>query len=169
MRTLRDINTHILVMSESTWVDTDGKEHKFNISTWKEDLKGLTGETSSLKTKTYYNADSKPKHWLWWCRWDPPKSIEYRTAKTTLPASAVSVDTDPYWPEGFEPDVEGHFIHGDLILMKRPYVDHLKDEIAKIKRSKGSAKAKMDEFNEMTKREGAGLSGKAKDDIGSVI
>lgn len=58
---------------------------------------------------------------------------------------------------------------GDLVLMKRKYVEHLKDEVARIKRSRGNAKALMDEFNELTKREGAALTGKAKEDVGSEI
>lgn len=169
MRSLRDINTHILDMSKSTWIDAEGVEREFDTKTWNKDIHVIIDNDLELKTKTYYNPNAKPKNWLWWCRWDPPRSIEYKTAKNTLPASAVSVDHDPYWPEGFEPSAQGFFIHGNLILMKRPYINHLKDEISRIKRSKGSAKAKMDEFNELVEREGAGLKGKAKEDLGSQI
>ena len=169
MRTLRDINQHILDMEKSTWVDADGKERKFDPATWKDDLKDIVEQKASLKTKTYYNPNGKPKEWLWWCRWNPPVNIAFQTAKVTLPAKPVTVDRDPYWPEGFEPNTEGYYIHGDLVLMKRPYVDHLKDEIAKVKRGKGGAKALMEEFRELTAREGVGLKGNEAEQIGSDI
>lgn len=169
MRTLRDINSHILDMSKSTWVDAKDVEHTFNTKTWNHDIKGLISGASTLKTKTYYNPNGKPDHWIWWVRYNPPKYMEFQTAKVTLPATAVSIDTDPYWPEGLVPDAEGYFVFGDLILMKRKYVDHLRDEVERIKRSRGGAKAAMDEFNELAKREGVAISGKAKEDVGSAI
>jgi len=169
MRTLTDINSHVLDMSKSTWVDAKDVEHTFNAKTWNKDIKGLVDETSTLKTKTYRDLSAGPDYVMWWVRYDAPNYREYQTARVTLPATAVSIDTDPFWPEGFEPDVNGHFVFGDLILMKRKYVDYLRDEVARLKRSKGSAKAAMDEFNESTKREGAALSGKAKEDVGSAI
>ena len=167
MRTLRDINEHILDMSKSTWVDEGGAEHAFDPATWKKDLEDIIAEKSQLKTKTYYKPGSKPKDYIWWCRWNPPNNIEFRTARDTLPARAVCVDRDPYWPEGFAPDAgHGYFLHGDLVLMKRPYVEHLKDEIAKVKRSQGSAKALVDEFEEMTRREGMELKDEDKKRLG---
>ena len=136
MRTLRDINSHILDMAKSTWVDAAGVEHTFDAKTWKDDIKGLISGASTLKTKTYYDPNAKPDHWIWWVRYNAPRYLEFQTAKVTLPATAVSVDTDPYWPEGFEVDPSGYFVFGDLVLMKRKYVDHLKDEVARIKRSR---------------------------------
>ncbi len=169
MRSLRDINAHILDMSKSTWEDETGAEKSLDVATWNKDVRVILEKDLQLKTKVYYDAHSKPKHWLWWCRWDPPKNIEYKTAKNTLPASAVTVDRDPYWPEGMEPSAQGFFIHGDLILMKRPYVDHLKDEISRLKRSKVGAKSAMDEFKELAKREGAGLTDQEQEALGSQI
>lgn len=168
MRSLRDINSHILDMSQSTWVDEEGKERSFDEKTWNKDIKAIIAGDLELKTKTYYRSNSKPKFLLWWCRWNPPGNIEYRTAKNTLPASAVSIDHDPFWPEGFEPSAQGFFLHGDLILMKRPYIDHLKDEIARIKRSKGSKDAMLAEFEELTKREGVGLKDGDRKGLGDV-
>lgn len=169
MRSLRDINRQILDMTKSTWTDASGREHQFDQKTWKSDMQEIIEQRATLTTKTYYDPNSKPKEWLWWCRWDPPRNREFQAAKVTLPAKPVIVDRDPYWPEGFEADASGYFIHGDLVLMKRPYIDHLKDEIAKVKRSKGSAKALMEEFRELAAREGVGLTGQAAEDLGSTI
>jgi len=166
MRTLRDINSHILDMSKSTFVGADGKEKTFNAATWKQDLEDLLAEKATLKSKTYYNPGSKPKEWLWWCRWNPPANLEFRTARDTLPARAVSVDRDPYWPEGFAASNEGYFLHGDLVLMKRPYKEHLQDEITKAKMSKGATKALQEEYEEMTKREGMGLTDEDRKRLG---
>jgi len=169
MRTLRDINSHILDMSKSTWVDADGKERSFDPATWKKDLDDILNQKATLATKTYYDPNTNKKDRLWWVRWDPPKCREFQTAKVALPAKPVTVDRDPYWPEGFEYDTNGYFIHGDLVLMKRPYIDHLKDEIEKVKRSQGSAKALMDEFRDVAKEAGVALTGKAAEDLGSEI
>ena len=157
MRTLRDINSHILDMSKSSWVDEAGKEHTFDPATWRQDLDGIIAQKSTVTKKVYYDPGSKPKEWLWWVRYDPPKCREFQIAKVSLPAKPVTVDRDPYWPEGFEYDTSGYFIHGDLILMKRPYTDQLKDEIAKVKQSQGSTKALQNEFDEMTRRAGGEL------------
>jgi len=167
MRTLRDINSHILDMSKSTWVDESGAEKTFDPKTWKADLEDIVSQKSSLTKRTYYDPNSKPKHWLWWVRWDPPRCREFQVAKVSLPASPVTVDRDPYWPEGFEVDASGYFIHGDLVLMKRPYIDHLKEEIEKVKRGQGATKALQDEFDELTKREGVALDEKTKDSLRS--
>lgn len=166
MRTLRDINSHILDMSKSTWVDAAGKERTFDPATWKKDLQEIVDQKATLKTKTYYNPSTNKKDRLWWVRWDPPRYREFQTAKVSLPASPVSVDRDPYWPEGFEAEnASGYFVHGDLVLMKRPYVDHLKEEIEKVKRGKGATKALQDEFEEMTKREGVELDERTKESL----
>lgn len=169
MRTLRDINEHILDMRKSTWVDESGADKTFDAKTWNKDIVGLSNGASTLKTKTYIKMDAGPDYYIWWCKYTAPGYREYQTARVTLPATAVSIDTDPYWPEGFEPDVKGNFVFGDLILMKRKYVDHLKDEIAKVKRSQGSAGALMKEYEELAKREGMSLDEKTKGDLGSTL
>jgi len=165
MRTLRDINSHILDMSKSAWTDAAGKARTFDPATWKQDLKELLDQKATLTKKTYYDPNSKPKEWLWWVRWDPPSCREFQVARVSLPAQPVIVDRDPYWPEGFDYDASGYFIHGDLVLMKRPYVDHLKEEIEKVKRGKGATKALQDEFEEMTKREGVELDERTKESL----
>jgi hypothetical protein len=152
-------------MRKSTWVDAEGKERKFDQKTWSKDVKELAEGTAVLKDRTYIKPDSGPDHYIWWCRYNAPNYLEYRTAMNTLPARAVSVDTDPYYPEGFEVDANGHFVFGDLILMKRKYADYLKDEIAKVKRSRGSSKALMAEYEELTKSEGVELPQQTADGL----
>ncbi len=165
MRTLRDINSHILDMSKSTWVDAAGKEKTFDAKTWKQDLDEIVNQKATITKKVYYDPNAKPKEWLWWVHWSPPLCRDFNMARVSLPAQAVTVDRDPYWPEGFTPDASGYFIHGDLVLMKRPYTDHLKEEIDKVKRGKGATKALQDEFEEMTKREGVALDERTKETL----
>lgn len=165
MRTLRDINSHILDMSKSTWVDSAGKERTFDPATWKKDLEELVDQKATLKSRTYYDPNAQPREWLWWVRYDPPSCREFNIAKHSLPASPVIVDRDPYWPEGFNADTNGYFIYGDLVLMKRPYADHLKDEIQKVKMSKGSTKALQAEFEATAAAEGAGLKDSDKEGL----
>lgn len=169
MRTLRDINSHILDMSKSTWVDAAGKERTFDPKTWKQDLADIVEQKATLKTKSYYNPNTNKKDRLWWVRWDPPRCREFNVAKVSLPASPVTADRDPYWPEGFTPESNGYFIHGDLVLMKRPYVDHLKEEIEKVKRGKGATQALQDEFEEMTKREKCELDERTKESLNKEL
>lgn len=71
MRTLRDINSHILDMSKSTWVDASGAEKTFDAKTWKDDIKGLVSGAATLKTKKYIKPDAGPDYYIWWVRYDP--------------------------------------------------------------------------------------------------
>ena len=96
------------------------------------------------------------KHSDWWFRWaeNSPKRI-------SILMSTKGYDfvhkTDDIVPLGMPTDAEGHYIFGDLVLMKRPLESYLMEQQARMNRGKGKPKAILDKFRSDSKKSGVNL------------
>jgi len=106
---------------------------------------------------------SRPDIHLYWERYDPRNNyLELREAKYRFGNSGyvpVEMDTDPYWPEPLAPDVNGHYVFGDLILVKCRLLDYLQDKKErKMIDAQQTGQKKLDKLQADMEREGASIS-----------
>lgn len=104
----------------------------------------------------------RPDIHLYWERYDPRNNyLELRDAKYRFGNSGyIPVEMeDPYWPEPLAPDVNGHYVFGDLILVKCKLVDYLRDKLERKKiDEQQTGQKKLDKLQADMDREGAGVS-----------
>ena len=105
----------------------------------------------------YGNKESRPPWFFTWCRYSPQNNYrEFREWKVTG-YTAVNVDEDKYWPEPLPPNENGHYVFGDVILVKRKLIDELKERLERQTMSKGAAAARLRDWQEKMEREGAAI------------
>lgn len=102
------------------------------------------GEYAFKGTKVYYSKKDRPPVIMKWCvrpKYDDKnpgvplvESWKYHYGFDYVKAS----DWD-YWVEGLRPDSEGHFSHGDAVLMKIPVEEYVK----KVKNDRDESKRQL--------------------------
>ncbi len=94
-----------------------------------------------------------------WCRYEPRNGYrELREYEVKFGYTPVTNKVDQYYPEGMTPNAEGHYVYGDLILVKCPLIDHLETLDRNEKFARGAKDAKMKAFEGQLKREGGALT-----------
>lgn len=104
----------------------------------------------------YQNPETRPPWYLAWCRWtDKNNYQEFNDWKTKWGFSLCTIE-DGYWPEGLAP-TDGHYITGDLILVKCPLASYIKRRKHEIKMSEDSTKSIVQRFKAEAKAAGVEL------------
>lgn len=117
-----------------------------------------TGQYTFIEKKyvNYQNPETRPKWYLAWCRWtDKNNYAEFSDWKTKWGFSLCTIE-DGYWPEGLAP-TDGHYVTGDLILVKCPLETYIKRRKHEIGISEGSTKAIVQRFLNEAKADGVEL------------
>ena len=140
------------VEAASKAVEKAKKEFDKELATWKK-----TGRYK-FKRKVYVDYTGtrapRPEHYLQWCRYDERNNYrEFRSWRAQWGHSEVK-ESDPYLPEGLEPDVSGNYIYGDCILTKVDLRQYLLRRYENIKRSERATKDKIDKFKHDVEAEG---------------
>jgi hypothetical protein len=106
---------------------------------------------------SYKGTSGRPDVWFRWIRHE--KNTDYREEREARVEgySYVQHGVDPYWPESVPPDGEGHFVYGDVVLMKRPLIKELDARLENARLSKGMAQAKINAFKSQLREENAGI------------
>jgi len=129
----------------------------------KKTIEKLATGDLHLAKKEYVNYRDKPRRPDWfftWSRWDASNNYrELRDKKIIDHYSEVNADKDPFWPEGVEPNAEGHYVYGDLIWVKCPLKDHLQREADRMKLSRFAGRQRLQQFNEQVKVDNAQAGG----------
>lgn len=102
-----------------------------------------------FKTKKYIDYMGRADRPAWWFRWirhEPSNGLREEREAKIEGYSYVQHGVDPYWPESIPPDADGHFVYGDVVLMKRPLVKELDARIENLRLSRGAAQAKINAF-----------------------
>jgi len=130
-----------------------------------EKVKALMYETGEFKFKpgkkmyvNFYDEGRRPPYWFTWCRYS--ETNNYRDLyewKQQWGYSPVNRDNDPFWPEPVPPNPDGHYVVGDVILVKVPLVNHLKRVLEERAISNLGARAKLKQFNATMRQSGASL------------
>lgn len=111
----------------------------------------------SYADKTKWPASS-PIYFLSWSRYDPQNNFrDLLRDKYSKGYTEVNVNEDDWiWPEPLVPNESGWYIipGGDLIVMKRPLVDELKDRLAAKAQSDMAAAATLQSFETAIARDG---------------
>jgi hypothetical protein len=114
MPQLRDIR--IVDLKHSIW-DKEKSEPKKGKYIFKKKVK-----------INYFDKGKRPEWWFYLCRYDSRNNYrELSEMRYTLDATPVTLGEDEYWPEGLVPNAEGHYVFGDLILVKYPLITYLKN------------------------------------------
>jgi len=96
------------------------------------------------------------KHSDWWFRWVSNTPQRISILKATKGYDFVTKNDDIV-PMGMPCDTEGHYIFGDLVLMKRPLASYLMERYNASQKGKLRRTAILDKFKTDTKKSGAGL------------
>lgn len=108
--------------------------------------------------KKYIQGNHSENSFFSWCRYEPRNGYrelnEWRIKFGYLPVRVADKD---FVPDGVPKNAEGHFVYGDLILVKCPLIEELKRRAEAEDMSKGAAKAKIRGFGEQMKREDASI------------
>jgi len=111
--TLHFYKTHIVDLRRSEWdkQKSDPSSGKFV----------FTGKKVYVRNEDYLKKGIRHKYRLEWVQYDPQGGLTMlKTYQYQLGADFVVAGKDPYWPEGLEPDAEGHYRFMDTVLMKIP-------------------------------------------------
>ncbi|MCK9597891.1 MAG: hypothetical protein M0R06_02550 [Sphaerochaeta sp.] len=117
-------------------------------------------EFKSKKYIDYKGRSGRPDYWFTWIRHEPSNNFREEREARYNSYTYVVQGVDPYWPEPLVPDAEGHYVYGDVVLMKRPLLTELDARIKNAELSRGMAKAKVNAFNNALIGENAELSDK---------
>jgi len=139
---------------------SDIKIVDLRFSEWNKDKSDPKDGDYDFTKKVYVNMHGGKEvrpHWFFTtCRYDERNNFrEFREWKVSG-YSAVQFDEDEFWPEPLSPNVDGHYVFGDVIFVKRPLIDELKYRIEKQSRNT-SARSKVEAFQEEMNRKGAGI------------
>jgi hypothetical protein len=101
----------------------------------------------------FYDKGRRPPYWFTWCRYsDKNNYMDLYEWRMTWGYTPVNRDEDPFWPEPTAPNPEGHYVVGDVILVKVNLIDHLKRRLEEQSMSSRGARAKLQQFNSAMKR-----------------
>lgn len=131
-------------------------------SEWdKEKSDPKKGKYVNFTKKVYINYRDKTTLPLWflsWCRYDPHNDFRdlIRDKFSKGYVEVVASEDDWVYPEPLTPDENGwyRFPGGDLILMKRPLIEELKDRLAAKAQSDKAAAATLRSFEADVRRQG---------------
>ena len=113
-----------------------------------------------FKSKRYvaYNGSGpRPDWWFRWIRHEANNGFREEREARVEGYSYVQSGVDPYWPESVPPDGDGHFVYGDVVLMKRPLMMELDARLENARLSKGMAQAKINAFKSKLHEEAADI------------
>ena len=126
-------------------------------------------KTTSNPRKGYYDFEEKayvdygdkgrrPDFFITWERWDPSNGYrEFNHAKVKMGAAQVKANDLLFWPEGVDPDGEGKYVYGDLVLVQIPLINELRRRAEAREISTRGARAKLDQFKSQMKREASDI------------
>jgi hypothetical protein len=91
------------------------------------------GRKTYISDSSYIDGSTRPEHKT---KWVTKVLAEGRTLDRFLYREGWEFVTtnDDYYPEGSRVDAEGHYIYMDTVLLKKPYVEYLRDMAKKKKR-----------------------------------
>ena len=92
-----------------------------------------------------------PDHKVQWGR-NAPNDLSHWIY--TLNYTPVNVSEKHYWPEGFTPDAEGHYVNGDGILMQCPALLYAERRKKELEKSRTAPRKTIQKFKDETKRAG---------------
>jgi len=143
------LSDHPLVDLQRSDVDWDAKESEEAIY--------------KIKSKSYVDyrtKQSRPDHWLTWVRYYPerPAFDEFNYLKRSG-YQPVSVDDKLYWPEGLAPDENGYYVIGDLILMQRPLLQYVREQLKQEALTNKGGQAQLDKIESDIEAEGGSVEG----------
>lgn len=108
----------------------------------------------------YKDKGRRPPYFFTWCHYDERNNyLDLRSWKVKWGYEEVT-SRDDYIPEGLGPNVEGHYVYGDLILVRR----NLLDELLRLDNEQKMAKL-AGKMKEREMRDGFKRAGVAVDDV----
>jgi len=117
----------------------------------------FTGEKAYIDSSAYRTAARRPAWYFCWIRNDPRDGYkDVRDHQIKWGYSHVTLD-DPYWPEGLPP-TNGHYVYGDVVLMKCPLIRELKKREEAKQMSDAQAMSTFSKFEKTIDEAGAGLT-----------
>lgn len=122
-------------------------------------------EFDSKKYIDYKGRAGRPDYWFQWIRHEPSNGFREEREARYNHYTYVVKGVDPYWPEPLVADAEGHYVYGDVVLMKRPLLVEVNERLKNAELSRGMAKAKVNAFKNALIGENADLSDKMIESI----
>lgn len=118
----------------------------------------LTDEKAYVDGAAYHTKATRPPWFFRWIRYEPRDNYkDVRDYQVKWQYSYVTPD-DPYWPEGLSPDSQGHYVYGDVVLMKCPLVVELRRRELARQMSDSLSMSAYSKFEKETEQAGADLS-----------
>jgi hypothetical protein len=120
-----------------------------NASVVDDKLSKPSGGDYVFKSKRYVDykgTGGRPDYWFRWIRHEQNNQFREERDAGFEGYTYVQSGVDPYWPESVPPDGEGHYIYGDVVLMKRPLMKELDARIENARLSRGMAQAKINAY-----------------------
>jgi hypothetical protein len=138
------------------FVDLQRSEVKWNKSKPEEGIYDI----SEMAYVNYSRDQSRPDHWLTWVRYYPEdrKFDEFKYLKS-CGYQPVKWEDELYWPENVVPDESGYYVIGDVVLMQRPILAHVKEELEKEALSSKGGKERLAEIEAEIEKEGGSTEG----------
>ena len=139
-------------LNEIKIVDLDRSEWDKKKSDRKKAEYFFTGKKFYIDNKI---KETRTPYHFSWCRYDQRNGYrELNEWKYLYGYSPVSVDIDPYYPEGITPNESGYYQYGDLVFVKCSLLEHLRRMEENRRIGTLGGKAALDQFKAKVESEG---------------
>ena len=103
---------------------------------------------------SYHEPGARPPHWFEWCRYDNRDNYRHLSEWRYQFGHVPVTRDDPFWPENVPLNENGHYVIGDLCLVRCRLIDHLKRRWEETESAKKAGQGKIDEFEAAVKTQG---------------